>query len=78
MKACFDKIKDFKYSNHLLAILSFFAMFVELNKKGIIFNYEWYHYVEMLVWLPLMFWLYLKVFRDNEKQNYISFNILSI
>lgn len=78
MKACFDKIKDFKYSKHLLAILSFFAMFVELNKKGIIFNYEWYHYVEMLVWLPILFWLYLKVFRDNEKQNYISFNILSI
>ena len=71
MKVWFNKLREFKYSKHLLAILSFFAMFVELNKKGIIFNYEWYHYVEMMIWLHLLFFLYFKVFKDSKKQNYM-------
>lgn len=78
MKSWFMKLKEFKYSKHLLAILAFFAMFVELNKKGIIFNYKWYEYIEMVVWLPLLFWLYLKVFNNNDKEKNIPLNILAV
>ena len=78
MKSWFMKLKEFKYSKHLLAILAFFAMFVELNRKGIIINYKWYEYIEMVVWLPLLFWLYLKVFNNNDKEKNIPLNILAV
>ena len=78
MKTWFNKLKEFKYSKHLLAILTFFAMFVELNKKGIIINYKWYEYLEMVVWLPLLFFLYLKVFDKKDKEKHISLDILAV
>ena len=53
-------------------------MFVELNRKGIIINYKWYEYIEMVVWLPLLFWLYLKVFNNNDKEKNIPLNILAV
>lgn len=67
----------FKYKKYLLALLAYFAMFVELNKKGIVFNYEWYHYIELVIWLPLIIWLYTKVFKEDKKDNYKSLNFLS-
>lgn len=67
--------KEAKYKNYLLCLLSFIAIFVHINKKGIIFDYNICEYIEMIVVLPLLFVLFSKVFK---KQSIKVLNILSI
>ncbi len=69
--------KESKYKKYFLAILAFVSMFIELNKKGIVFNYEWYHYICMGITLPILVFLYVKVFKEDKKTNYKSLNFLA-
>ena len=70
--------KESKYKKYFLGLLTFISLFVELNKKGIVFNYEWYHYIEMIIVLPVLLLLYVKIFKYNKKDNIKALNVLSV
>lgn len=61
-------------SKYILPIISFIALFIKLTNKGISFNYEYYEYISMFIYLIILYYLYLKVFKEN---NIKSINILS-
>lgn len=62
-------------SKYILPIISFIALFVKMNDKGIVFSYKIYEIIIMVISLPLLYLLYLKVFKYN---NIKFINILSI
>lgn len=67
--------KEMKYKKFILCILSFIAIFIRFNKNGIIFNYEIYEYVEMLIIFPLLYYFFKKL---AKKENIKLLSILAI
>lgn len=60
---------------YVLPIISFIALFIQINESGITFSYEIYQYIVMIFSLGLLYFLYLKVFKE---ENISSLDILSI
>ena len=59
---------------YIMPFISFIALFIHFNNKGILFNYNIYDYIIMPISLALLYFLYLKIFNyKNDK-----FKILSI
>lgn len=67
--------KNTTFLKYILPLISFIAIFIRLTDTGISFNYEIYEIISMFIVLPILYYLYLKVFK---KDNYLSINILSI
>ena len=67
--------KNTTFLKYILPLISFIAIFIRLTDTGISFNYEIYEIISMVIVLPILYYLYLKVFK---KDNYLSINILSV
>lgn len=67
--------KNTTFLKYILPLLSFIAIFIRLTDTGISFDYEIYEIINMVIVLPILYYLYLKVFK---KDNYLSINILSV
>lgn len=67
--------KNTGFLKYILPLISFIAIFIRLTDTGISFNYEIYEIISMVIVLPILYYLYLKVFK---KDNYLSINILSV
>ena len=66
---------EVKLVKYVLPVISFIAMYIKLNDKGISFDYEIYEIIAMVIVLPILYLLYLRIFK---KGNYKSINILSL
>ncbi|MBE6140752.1 MAG: GtrA family protein [Firmicutes bacterium] len=71
----FNDCKNNKIIKYILPIISFIAIYSKLNKNGLMFNYQMYEIIEMIILLPLLYYLYLFKFK---KSNYLLINILSV
>ena len=70
-----DNKKVIKYKKYLLSVFCFIVLFIHTDKNGIIFDYDFFKCIEMIVVLPVLFLLFVKIFKkDNNK----FLNILSI
>ena len=67
--------KNTKFLKYILPLISFVAIFIRLNDTGISFDYEIYEIISMFIVLPILYFLYIKVFK---KANYKGINILSL
>lgn len=67
--------KNTTFLKYILPLLSFIAIFIRLSDLGVSFDYEIYEIISMVIVLPILYYLYLKVFK---KDNYLSINILSV
>ena len=67
--------KNTGFLKYILPLLSFIAIFIRLSDVGVSFEYEIYEIISMVIVLPILYYLYLKVFK---KDNYLSINILSV
>ena len=67
--------KNTTFLKYILPLLSFIAIFIRLSDVGVSFEYEIYEIISMVIVLPILYYLYLKVFK---KDNYLSINILSV
>ncbi len=67
--------KNTGFLKYVLPLLSFIAIFIRLSDLGVSFDYEIYEIISMVIVLPILYYLYLKVFK---KDNYLSINILSV
>ena len=67
--------KNTNFLKYILPLLSFIAIFIRLSDVGVSFEYEIYEIISMVIVLPILYYLYLKVFK---KDNYLSINILSV
>ena len=67
--------KNTGFLKYVLPLLSFIAIFIRLSDVGVSFEYEIYEIISMVIVLPILYYLYLKVFK---KDNYLSINILSV
>lgn len=67
--------KNTNFLKYILPLLSFIAIFIRLSDVGVSFDYEIYEIISMVIVLPILYYLYLKVFK---KDNYLSINILSV
>ena len=67
--------KNTNFLKYILPLLSFIAIFIRLSDIGVSFDYEIYEIISMVIVLPILYYLYLKVFK---KDNYLSINILSV
>ena len=67
--------KNTNFLKYVLPLLSFIAIFIRLSDVGVSFEYEIYEIISMVIVLPILYYLYLKVFK---KDNYLSINILSV
>lgn len=67
--------KNTGFLKYILPLLSFIAIFIRLSDMGVSFDYEIYEIISMVIVLPILYYLYLKVFK---KDNYLSINILSV
>lgn len=67
--------KNTNFLKYILPLLSFIAIFIRLSDLGVSFDYEIYEIINMVIVLPILYYLYLKVFK---KDNYLSINILSV
>ena len=67
--------KNTVFLKYVLPLLSFIAIFIRLSDVGVSFEYEIYEIISMVIVLPILYYLYLKVFK---KDNYLSINILSV
>ncbi len=67
--------KNTGFLKYILPLLSFIAIFIRLSDMRVSFDYEIYEIISMVIVLPILYYLYLKVFK---KDNYLSINILSV
>lgn len=67
--------KNTTFLKYILPLLSFIAICIRLSDLGVSFDYEIYEIISMVIVLPILYYLYLKVFK---KDNYLSINILSV
>ena len=74
-KFIFNQTNDNNFFKYILPLISFVSLFIKLNTYSISFNYKIYEIINMIVTLPILYYLYLKVFK---KANYKLINILSI
>ena len=70
----FKNNKNIKIYNYIMPILSFVALFIHLDNKGIIWDYNFYDYLNMIITIFLLFFMYIKLFKykDNKGINFLS------
>ena len=71
----FKNNNDSKAYKYIMPLVSFITLFIHLDSNGIIFDYNIYDYVMMLVTIVLLYYMYLKLFKKGNNK---SINILSI
>ena len=67
--------RNTSFLKYILPLVSFVAIFIKLSDTGISFDYEIYEIISMIIVLPLLYYLYIKVFKSD---NYKALNILSL